>query len=415
MHAKALSYNSIMISDLPLFRRNAVEAQAALNGRVRIAPPPSWTATNMLLLGVVIATIIFISLADYSRTIEVTGNINSENGTPEIKAPATGYVILKTKEGQAISKGDELLSIEPRIANENGDLALAREKQSKAKIDAVETRTLAARRSANAAKDAAFARMTAARSMLSSLKDQLQQSEKQTQIAKDNYDRARTIAERGFVSQRELDERENTVASSKERESRIRAEIAMTLGDIESARAESIRISSEADVTIANADIEIAEEKQIETATANTKKFVVYSPVTGEIASLPVKNGQIIEEGSLVAIIASKNEKNIAHLQIPASHMAGLQKGQNVRVSVDAYPYQTYGTIKAKIISISKAARQSENGPVFDIVINMPKTIKSYGKQAQLLPGMTVSARIQTQKRTIIEWLLDPLISVNRR
>jgi len=404
-----------MIGDLPMFRKNAVEAQGALNGRVRIAPPLSWTTTNILLLGVVLITLVFISLADYSRTIEVSGNIDSQQGTPEITAPASGYVTLSVKEGQSVSAGQNLLSIEPRIASEQGDLAAARSRQSEAQIEAVKTRTMAARRSADAAREASMARVTAGEAMLSSLAEQLRQSERQTQLARDDYERARVIAERGFVSRRELDERENSVASSMEREGRIRAEMAMTRGSIENARAEAVRASSDADVTIADADVEIAEARQIEKATENAGRFIIGSPIAGEIASLPVRNGQRVQEGELIAIVARQNEENIARLQVPAASMTGLKEGQSVRVSVDAYPYQTYGTIEASIITISKAARQTEDGPMFDVEVAMPGTIESYGRQSRLLPGMTVSARIQTQKRSILEWLLDPLISVKKR
>jgi len=398
-----------------MFRKNAVEAQGALNGRVRIAPPLSWTATNLLLLGVVVIALIFISLADYSRTIEVSGSLDSQQGTPEITAPASGYVTLTVKEGEDVLAGQKLLSIEPRIASEQGDLAAARSRQSEAQIEAVQMRTAAARRSANAAREAAMARVTAGESMLTSLAEQLRQSERQTQLARDDYERARLIADRGFVSRRELDERENSVATSMEREGRIRAEMAMTRGNIENARAEAVKASSDADVTIADADVEIAEARQIEKATENAGRFIIDSPIAGEIAALPVRNGQRVQEGELIAIVARKDEENIARLQVPASSMTGLKEGQTVRVSVDAYPYQTYGTIEASIVTISTAARQTESGPMFDVEVVMPKTIESYGRKARLLPGMTVSARIQTQQRTILEWLLDPLISVNRR
>jgi len=45
----------------------------------------------------------------------------------------------------------------------------------------------------------------------------------------------------------------------------------------------------------------------------------------------------------------------------------------------------------------------------------MPQIITAYGRRERLLPGMTITARIKTQERTLIQWLLDPILAVSER
>ena len=41
--------------------------------------------------------------------------------------------------------------------------------------------------------------------------------------------------------------------------------------------------------------------------------------------------------------------------------------------------------------------------------------VDAYGSRRRLLPGMSLSARIETEKQTLLRWLLDPLFAVSNR
>ena len=398
-----------------MFRKSAVEAQGALNGRVRIAPPPSWTVTNMFLLCVVVGAMIYISTANYARTVEITGMIDSKQGTPEITAPIAGYITVVSAEGSPVGENDSIVVIEPRIAGAQGNLAADRNEQNLAQIEAVEQRSQAAVRSTRAAVNVANTQAAAGRATLISLEGQLQQARNQTRLARSDFQRALGIADRGFVSKSDLEERERVIAARIEREGEIQARIAQTRGDIAGAQARAIEASSAADVTNADAQVEIAAVRQIGRTADNAERIVVQSPIAGTIGSLPVRDGQRIAQGETIALITRPNDRIIARLQVPASSLTEVDVGQEVKVSVDAYPYQRYGTLTGRIESVSSAARQTESGPVFDVEVSIAQTFGIENRQLDLLAGMTVRARIQTQKKTILEWILEPLIAIESR
>ncbi|MBA4768623.1 MAG: secretion protein HlyD, partial [Porphyrobacter sp.] len=46
--------------------------------------------------------------------------------------------------------------------------------------------------------------------------------------------------------------------------------------------------------------------------------------------------------------------------------------------------------------------------------IDNPEVV-AFGRREQLVPGMSLTARIITEKQSLIEWLFEPLFAVRRR
>jgi membrane fusion protein len=54
--------------------------------------------------------------------------------------------------------------------------------------------------------------------------------------------------------------------------------------------------------------------------------------------------------------------------------------------------------------------------PFYLVAVAMDRDhIIAFGQRQPLVPGMTLSARIVTEKQTLIQWLFEPLLAVQRR
>lgn len=102
--------------------------------------------------------------------------------------------------------------------------------------------------------------------------------------------------------------------------------------------------------------------------------------------------------------------------------MVGFARvGQLVKLSIDAFPYQQFGTIQARISSIpgapiSAADAQGNAVPVYIAIAEIDAPyIMAFGKKHRLLSGMTLRARITTRNQSLFEWLFEPLYAVGRR
>ncbi len=87
-----------------------------------------------------------------------------------------------------------------------------------------------------------------------------------------------------------------------------------------------------------------------------------------------------------------------------------LKEGQRVRFFLDAYPYQRYGTVDAKLDWISPSAVTSVDGQRF-VALASPddKTISTRKNPLVLRVGMRGEAKIVVGKRTLIESVFEPL------
>src|SRR5205085_4443767 len=109
-----------------------------------------------------------------------------------------------------------------------------------------------------------------------------------------------------------------------------------------------------------------------------------------------------------------------AELYIPTTAAGFIAPGQEVRLSIGAFNYQTFGTVEARILTVSRAAVTQPGAqgpvPVYLVTAAIGKPwIMAFGQKQPLLPGMTLSARIITEKRSLIKWLFEPLFAVGRR
>lgn len=93
-----------------LFRANAVKQQSArLDGDVIIAQPLSSTLLTVILVGVVLALITFLSLASFNRKETVAGYLKPDMGLAKVMSPRSGVIQqVFIEDGQQVQAGDRL-------------------------------------------------------------------------------------------------------------------------------------------------------------------------------------------------------------------------------------------------------------------------------------------------------------------
>jgi len=398
-----------------LFRREAVEAQNVMNGRTRISPPPSWLATNMLLGALVGGGILFASLASYARTVDAPGIVDTTQGTPIIEAEQRGVLEIKAGLGEKVEAGDVVAITRNISQSEQGNLGSMRRAASMEEAERAQFRATAVQDAGRAQAAAKQAQADAAGLRINSLQEQLKQAREQTARAERDLARASQIAERGFLSRRDLDARESAVAEKRQAEAALVGQIAAARGERDVALAEAGHALDEAraDASAASGDASRARRSALSQDAVGS--IVHVASASGQIASLPLRDGSIVNSGEVIAVIVPEESERVARINVPARLMTDLKAGEQVRIAVDAYPYQTFGMIKSRIRSVSRAPVQTEDGPVFIVEAVLPSALAYYGRPVDLLPGMTLRVRIRTKERTMLQWLLDPLYAVARR
>ncbi|MGB4057671.1 MAG: HlyD family type I secretion periplasmic adaptor subunit [Alphaproteobacteria bacterium] len=137
------------------------------------------------------------------------------------------------------------------------------------------------------------------------------------------------------------------------------------------------------------------------------------SPVEGIVNSIAVKTiGGVIEPAmKLVEIVPVDDELKII-AKVPPDEIAFLRPGQGVKVKITAYDSQRYGTLDGTLVRIGANSVTDHEGNVsFEIEV---RTAKNYlgasDNPLPITPGMVAQTEVVTGKRTILQYLLKPVL-----
>ena len=144
----------------------------------------------------------------------------------------------------------------------------------------------------------------------------------------------------------------------------------------------------------------------------------VRSPVHGTVKQLLIYTvGGVISPGMNLVEIVPLEDTLLVEAQIRPSDIAFLRPGQQAVVKFTAYDFTVYGGLSAKLEHISADSITDEQGDNFYII--RVRTEKSHlGSEDAALPiiaGMTASVEILTGKKTVMHYLLKPLLRAKER
>lgn len=139
----------------------------------------------------------------------------------------------------------------------------------------------------------------------------------------------------------------------------------------------------------------------------------IKSPVDGTIKDLLVNTvGGVVQPGADLIEIVPKDDQLIVETRIRPSDIAFLHPGQNVVVKITAYDFSIYGGLQGDLIDISADTLTDDQGETFYRVRVRTKetSLTRKGEVLEIIPGMVASVDILTGKKTIMEYLLKPLV-----
>lgn len=169
---------------------------------------------------------------------------------------------------------------------------------------------------------------------------------------------------------------------------------------------------------------QIAQVAMDESRLSAKEKTRVLAPRDGIVASVRVNVGDRLQAGARLLDIVPEDGALHAHLFVHSSAMAGVRTGLDVRVYLDAFPYERYGAQIGTIIEVSETSVPApETGgipkvgmPTFRVEVGFPNGFDLASTQrAALRAGMTLSADLVTDRGTLLDWLLEPLRGASYR
>ena len=142
-------------------------------------------------------------------------------------------------------------------------------------------------------------------------------------------------------------------------------------------------------------------------------RTLVTSPVRGIVQQLMVNTiGGVIQPGNDIVEIVPLDDTLLVEAKIRPQDIAFLRPGQEAVVKFTAYDYTIYGGLKGKLEQISPDTVTDKEGKSF-YVIRLRTEKNHLGSDENpliIIPGMVASVDIITGKKTILAYLLKPIL-----
>jgi membrane fusion protein len=408
----------------PLFRQEVVEFQQQHRQWGRVVPLQPMPVRLMVwfISAAALAVVAFLFVAQYARKETVIGYLVPMAGSARIFAPQQGIIsAVHVEQGQRVTEGQPLVSITTDQIAANGEdvnatimATLDRQKQSL-------TRQIAAEEKRGASdRERLTVQIQGLEAQLVDIAAQIGLQRERIRVVERLVASGAQLAIRGLVSEVDQRRREEALLEQKLSLNAVGQQLTERRSQLSEARfnLEQLPIVTADKIQQLRNELSVAEQR---TAEVNGRRaYIIRAPISGRVSSLQASVGQLADPRRLQLQIVPGESTLQAELFIPARAIGFVELGQRVRILYDAFPYQHYGTYRGRIISVSQtiltgtdvAAPVTLTGPSYRAIVALERPdIDAYGKRIPLQPDMQLRADIILERRTLVDWILNPLLS----
>lgn len=397
--------------------------------------PPAQFPSRLILAGLLFSCV-FGAWAWFGRIQEVSharGQLVPEGEVYKIQPVTQGEISqLLVEEGQMVKAGHVIAVLDDRSAQaevERLEQSLAFYQLQRTQIQGLIAQTRLELKTQQAIADAAIqaqeAAVNQAESKVLTARQLVDNLQAETSAYKARFARLQPLVEEGALSQEHLFEVEQSMREYERMITQNQGEIKQYLVEAEQLQAGLVQKQAEGkqaeletqqrlqqlEREVAEVEAKIAEtQTSLKAAQAALDQLYLYAPVGGVVSSLHVNNvGEVAQPSQTIAEIAPEGAPLVLSATLPDREAGFVEEGMTVHLKFDAFPYQEYGIITGKVVSISPDAEVDEQlGTVYQVEVALELDANERHR-IQFKAGQTASAEIVTRQRRVIDVLLDPI------
>ena len=407
---------------MDLYRQEAIEGQRRrLFGEVAVHQPVSLQVLSGAAIAIVLLIFGWLAVAKYAKKEVVLGWITPSAGVAQVYASRTGvakqvYVAVDT----VVQEGQPLVALSADESGTGGSLVSQERAQIEARLAELNLQLAEAasryRSDGQRTKGQAEAVLSEAGALLAEerfAKDQLEIRERE-------LNNMQPLIDKGFVSRIAVDQARQQVIIQEQAVADLDRQARSKRADAADARFQETTLSAEA---ASQASQLRAARLALQQSLAELDvqgALVVRAPTAGRVTAVNIKAGDTAAATApLVAIAPSRGALEV-ELLVPTRSAGFLAGGQDVRMTVDAFPSQRFGALNGKISTISRspinpgqlALPFQLTEPAYRVTAKLDSgSIRAYGQARALRAGMTLKAFVTTANRTFLQWMIDPLLA----
>lgn len=406
-----------------------------------------------LMVAFIVSALLWASIAEVDETVTARGRLVSTERNLVVQPLETSIVeSIQVKVGQAVKKGQVLATLDPtfteasrstaqdgvqslqaraqRLENElgaagssgaknssfqtaypddrlQGELAAARRANYRARLRALEENV--GRLEASAQTNAQDQQLLAER-----LKALAEVEAMQQQLVDMNFGAKRSLLE---ARERRL-EVERNLEQARNRRQELKRELAAAESDLQAWKNDWRQKTIE-ELTQVNREKQAVSD---ELSKANRRRSLItmVAPMDAIVLEVaPVSIGSVVREAEPIFKLVPQEHRLQAEIQVSPQDVGFLAIGQEVKIKLDAFPFQRHGSLNGVLISISQDAlsmqagsdRQPAAESYYTALVNLTNTeLRNVPSGARLLPGLTTGAQVVVGRRAVLWYFLFPML-----
>lgn len=142
-------------------------------------------------------------------------------------------------------------------------------------------------------------------------------------------------------------------------------------------------------------------------------RTTIESPVKGLVKQIKITTvGGVSQPGADIMEIVPIEDTLLIESKVQPKDIGFIHLGQQAMIKIAAYDYSIYGGLKGLVESISADTLTDEKGASYFLI--RVRTQKNYlankGHPLYIIPGMTATMEILTGKKSILHYLLKPIL-----
>lgn len=408
--------------DPDLFRKNALASQQhRFLGKVLLAGPASTPFAVLIACACLVALIALAFVIQVPSRLHAPGVLLPVGGLTTIPAEQSGVIEeVLVKPGDIVAAGSTLMTlvVDRRLADGIGSY------QTRSLSAAHQRQLLLERRDRE--RNAFDARMrsmrleeTALKSTLDLLRARGKNASRQVELADADYRRLKTLASQGHAARRDVEPAELRWLQAMALLDQLRSRQIET--EAAAARISQGMVAERQSFQALDLNLEIESERLAERAVEldGLSRRAVVAPMRGQLADVLVSAGKPVNVGDALVTMHPPGAEMEARLYLTSAAAGRAEAGQEAVLKLPAFPSRQFGVLRGTVTEMTSSPLEANAirlvpnvyAPAYEARVSLEQQhMQAKGRRWPLRPGLGVDATIVETRRTLVRWLLDPLI-----
>lgn len=412
-----------------LFRKQAIEYQKnRLHGDVIVMPSRSYLLISIFLIVWLICLTVWLVASTYTRQETVQGWLEPSAGVVKLFADSSNGKIrqILVGEGEYVEQGQALIIINGDRILSNGDSlenTLVAQYQHQATI--IQQQLLRSGTIHQAQLQDIQQQINSSEQDLVQLNAQIETLRQRSSILAKRLNNVQEMTESGHVSSTDFEKLiDQQLALQSDSQALLREKVKL-VDRSQHLNMQLTLLPQEHQNLLAKYHAQLTDIERDLVQLEGRRAYTLRASRTGTVTNLQAQLGQQTSLSLPLLSIVPRHSNIEAKLLVPVSAAGFIQTGQSLDIRYHAFPFQKFGLYQGHITSISDSVIMPNEVHGSPIKINQPAYlvkaklsqpyISAYGNNVLLKPGMTLSADVKLSERSLLEWLFEPLYSLQGR